>query len=106
MVIGSAPRSTRRVPSRLSRASRSAHLDLFGTAWESPTTLNLLADPGIIVLRASRLVGAYVEARDLLRGKWRHAAQRHALVTGPSRSADFEQCWNSARFVRASCTWC
>ena len=63
---------------------------------ERPTTLNLLCDTEIVVLRASRVVGAYEEAWDLLR------AERHdevtggfmprnvMLVTGPSRSADIE----------------
>ena len=63
---------------------------------ERPTTLNLLSDTFMVVLRASRLVGAYEEAWDLLR------AERHdpvsggfmprnvMLVTGPSRSADIE----------------
>ena len=63
---------------------------------ERPTTLNLLSDTAIVVLRTSRIVGAYEEAFDLLR------AERHdnktggfmprnvMLVTGPSRSADIE----------------
>jgi L-lactate dehydrogenase complex protein LldG len=67
------------------------------SAPERPTTLNLLADTAIVVLRSSRVVGAYEDAWDLLR------AERHnerfggfmprnvMLVTGPSRSADIEQ---------------
>ncbi len=63
---------------------------------DRPTTLNLLCDTAIVVLRASRIVGAYEEAWDVLR------AERHdelsdgfmprnvMLVTGPSRSADIE----------------
>jgi L-lactate dehydrogenase complex protein LldG len=60
-----------------------------------PTTLNLLPDTAIVVLRAARLVGAYEEAWDLLRAE--HADERGGfmprnvmLVTGPSRSADIE----------------
>jgi len=63
---------------------------------ERPTTLNLLADTAIVVLRASRVVGPYEDAWDLLRRE-REAAGTGAmprnvmLVTGPSRSADIEQ---------------
>ncbi len=60
-----------------------------------PTTLNLLADTAIVILRTARLVGAYEEAWDLLRAE--HADERGGfmprnvmLVTGPSRSADIE----------------
>ncbi|HXT81249.1 MAG TPA: lactate utilization protein [Acetobacteraceae bacterium] len=65
------------------------------SAPERPTTLNLLPDTEIVVLRASRLVGAYEEAWDMLRaerGAQRDAMPRNVmLVTGPSRSADIEQ---------------
>ena len=37
------------------------------SAPERPTTLNLLAETAIVVLRADRVVGAYEEAWDLLR---------------------------------------
>ena len=63
---------------------------------ERPTTLNLLCDTEIVVLRTSRIVGAYEEAWDTLRGE-RHDAvtggfmpRNVMLVTGPSRSADIE----------------
>ena len=57
---------------------------------ERPTTLNLLADTAVVVLRASRVVGAYEEAWDMLRAAG--AMPRNVmLVTGPSRSADIEQ---------------
>ena len=60
------------------------------SAPERPTTLNLLADTAIVVLRATRVVGAYEEAWDLLRDAG--AMPRNVmLVTGPSRSADIEQ---------------
>jgi len=61
------------------------------SAPERPTTLNLLADTEIVVLRASRLVGAYEEAWDMLRGELGEMPRNVMLVTGPSRSADIEQ---------------
>jgi len=61
------------------------------SAPERPTTLNLLADTEIVVLRASRLVGAYEEAWDLLRAELGAMPRNVMLVTGPSRSADIEQ---------------
>jgi L-lactate dehydrogenase complex protein LldG len=61
------------------------------SAPERPTTLNLLADTEIVVLRASRLVGAYEEAWDLLRAEREGMPRNVMLVTGPSRSADIEQ---------------
>ncbi len=61
---------------------------------QRPTTLNLLADTAIVVLRASRVVGAYEEAFDLLRAELVPAngilPRNVMLVTGPSRSADIE----------------
>lgn len=61
------------------------------SAPERPTTLNLLADTAIVLLHASRLVGAYEEAWDLLRGEMGDMPRNVMLVTGPSRSADIEQ---------------
>jgi L-lactate dehydrogenase complex protein LldG len=61
------------------------------SAPERPTTLNLLADTEIVVLRASRLVGAYEEAWDTLRAEMGAMPRNVMLVTGPSRSADIEQ---------------
>ena len=64
---------------------------------DRPTTLNLLADTAVVVLRASRVVGAYEEAWDLLRAENADARSggfmpRNVMwVTGPSRSADIEQ---------------
>lgn len=58
---------------------------------ERPTTLNLLPDTAIVVLRSSRLVGAYEEAWDLLRAELEGMPRNVMLVTGPSRSADIEQ---------------
>lgn len=67
------------------------------SAPERPTTINLLPDTAIAVLRTSRVVGPYEDAWDLLR---REGAGQPSggfmprnvmLVTGPSRSADIEQ---------------
>ncbi len=61
------------------------------SAAERPTTLNILTDTEIVVLRASRVVGAYEEAWDLLRAEIGEMPRNVMLVTGPSRSADIEQ---------------
>ena len=51
----------------------------------------MLTDTEIVVLRASRVVGAYEEAWDLLRAEIGEMPRNVMLVTGPSRSADIEQ---------------
>ncbi|MDE2580610.1 MAG: LUD domain-containing protein [Rhodospirillales bacterium] len=61
------------------------------SAPERPTTLNLLAEAAIVVLKADRIVGAYEEAWDLLRAEIGGMPRNVMLVTGPSRSADIEQ---------------
>lgn len=68
------------------------------SAPERPTTINLLADTAIVVLRASRVVGPLEDAWDLLRrergadsGASGFMPRNVMLVTGPSRSADIEQ---------------
>jgi L-lactate dehydrogenase complex protein LldG len=61
------------------------------SAPERPTTLNLLPDTAIVVLKADRVVGAYEEAWDLLRAEQAGMPRNVMLVTGPSRSADIEQ---------------
>jgi L-lactate dehydrogenase complex protein LldG len=61
------------------------------SAPQRPTTLNLLPDTAIVVLRAERLVGTYEEAWDLLRNELGGMPRNVMLVTGPSRSADIEQ---------------
>lgn len=63
---------------------------------ERPTTLNLLGDTAIVVLRASRVVGPFEAAWDLLRAEREDPVsggfmpRNVMLVTGPSRSADIE----------------
>jgi L-lactate dehydrogenase complex protein LldG len=55
-----------------------------------PTTLNLMPDTHIVVLRADRIVGSYEDAWDVLRA--RGALPRTVnLITGPSRTGDIEQ---------------
>lgn len=61
------------------------------SAPDRPTTLNLLSDTAIVVLRASAMVGAYEEAWDKLRAEFGSMPRNVMLVTGPSRSADIEQ---------------
>jgi L-lactate dehydrogenase complex protein LldG len=67
------------------------------SAPERPTTLNLLVETEIVVLSASRVVGAYEEAWDLLRTEPQDEVsggfmpRNVMLVTGPSRSGDIEQ---------------
>jgi L-lactate dehydrogenase complex protein LldG len=62
-----------------------------------PTTLNLLAETEIVILRTSRIHGAYEEAWDTLRRErtdpitGAFMPRNVMLVTGPSRSADIEQ---------------
>jgi L-lactate dehydrogenase complex protein LldG len=67
----------------------------------NPTTLNIMPETQIVVLRQSRIVGAYEEAWDMLRAEraavWdgptgtRFMPRNVMLVTGPSRTADIEQ---------------
>ncbi|WP_232480135.1 lactate utilization protein [Roseomonas sp. KE2513] len=71
---------------------------LFPSDPSRPTTLNLLPETEIAVIRASAIVGAYEEAWDRLRAE-RGGAEPSGgfmprnimFVTGPSRSADIEQ---------------
>lgn len=61
-----------------------------------PTTLNILAETEVVVLRASDVVGAYEDAWDRLRQRkdpetGGFMPRNVMFVTGPSRSADIEQ---------------
>lgn len=58
---------------------------------ERPTTLNLLAETAIVLLAASRIVGPYEDAWDMLRAELGPMPRTVMLVTGVSRSADIEQ---------------
>ncbi len=57
---------------------------------ERPTTLNLLCDTAIVVLRVSNVCGPYEDAWDRLRAEPGFMPRNVMLVTGPSRSADIE----------------
>jgi len=65
------------------------------SAPQRPTTLNLLADTEIVLLRASRLVGAYEEAWDLLRSELDGMPRNVMLVTGPRVPRTSSRRWNS-----------
>jgi L-lactate dehydrogenase complex protein LldG len=56
---------------------------------ESPTTLNLLPDTHIVVLRTSQIVGPYEDAWDRLREG--EIPRTVNLITGASRTGDIEQ---------------
>jgi L-lactate dehydrogenase complex protein LldG len=62
---------------------------------DTPTTLNLLGESCIVVLRRSDVVGAYEDAWDRLRRRaddtGRFMPRNVMMVTGPSRTADIEQ---------------
>ncbi len=58
---------------------------------DHPTTLNILPETHIVVLRAKQIVGAYEEAWDRLRTCGRDTPRTVMLITGPSRSGDIEQ---------------
>ena len=64
---------------------------MFPSGAERPTTINLLPDTAVVVLRASRIVGPYEDAWDLLRTEMGAMPRNVMWVTGPSRSADIEQ---------------
>ena len=64
---------------------------MFPSAPERPTTINLLPDTAVVVLRTSRIVGPYEDAWDLLRSEMGSMPRNVMWVTGPSRSADIEQ---------------
>jgi L-lactate dehydrogenase complex protein LldG len=63
---------------------------------DTPTTLNLLVETHVVVLRASRVVAAYEDAWTRLRDETGRSGPellpRNVMwVSGPSRSADIEQ---------------
>ena len=64
---------------------------MFPSTPERPTTINLLPDTAVVVLRTSRIVGPYEDAWDLMRAEVGAMPRNVMWVTGPSRSADIEQ---------------
>jgi len=60
---------------------------------ETPTTLNLVPDNHIVVLRASQIVGSYEDMWDRLREKFGERVMPRTVnfITGPSRTGDIEQ---------------
>ncbi|GAB4192792.1 MAG: lactate utilization protein [Thalassobaculales bacterium] len=57
---------------------------------DSPTTLNLLPDTHIVVLRRSQIVGPYEDAWNRLRATRSDMPRTVNLITGPSRTGDIE----------------
>ena len=57
---------------------------------QRPTTLNFMPDNHIVVLFAHRIVGAYEDAWDLVRGAG-PLPRTVNMITGPSRTGDIEQ---------------
>ena len=66
---------------------------VFVSGPEHPTTLNLLPDTHIVVLRQSQVVGTYEQMLDKLRAIYGEAKMPRTVntVTGPSRTADIQQ---------------
>ena len=60
---------------------------------DHPSTLNFTPDTHIVVLPASRVVGSYEDAWDVLRAKLAGGQLPRTVnhITGPSRSGDIEQ---------------
>lgn len=58
---------------------------------DHPTTLNILPETHVVILRVEQIVGAYEEAWDRLRNSGRGTPRTVMLITGPSRSGDIEQ---------------
>ncbi len=56
-----------------------------------PTTLNILPETHIVILRREHIVGAYEEGWARLRADGRDMPRTVVFVTGPSRSGDIEQ---------------
>ena len=66
---------------------------VFVSGPEHPTTLNLLPDNHVVVVRKSQVVGTYEQMMERLRARYGEAAMPRTVntVTGPSRTGDIEQ---------------
>ena len=66
---------------------------LLASGEHGPTTLNFLPDTHMVVLPASRILGAYEDAWDQVRATFGDGRMPRTvnLITGPSRTADIEQ---------------
>ncbi len=58
---------------------------------EHPTTLNILPETHIVVLRRDQVVASYEDGWTMLRARDRGMPRTVTFVTGPSRSGDIEQ---------------
>ena len=58
---------------------------------EHPTTLNMMPDTHIVVLRADQIVGSYEDGWDALRERGQDMPRTVNFITGPSRTGDIEQ---------------
>jgi L-lactate dehydrogenase complex protein LldG len=58
---------------------------------EHPTTLNLMPDTHIVVLRADQVVGSYEDGWDAVRRRDKGMPRTVNFITGPSRTGDIEQ---------------
>ena len=66
---------------------------VFTSGPDHPTTLNLLPETHIVVLRKSQVVGTYEQMLAALRARYGEAKMPRTVntVTGPSRTGDIEQ---------------
>ncbi|UEM21018.1 lactate utilization protein C [Skermanella mucosa] len=58
---------------------------------EHPTTLNMMPDTHIVVLRADQIVGSYEDGWDAVRRRGQDLPRTVNFITGPSRTGDIEQ---------------
>jgi L-lactate dehydrogenase complex protein LldG len=58
---------------------------------EHPTTLNMMPDTHIVVLRADQVVGSYEDGWDAVRRRDKGMPRTVNFITGPSRTGDIEQ---------------
>ena len=66
---------------------------ILASSGETPTSLNFLPEVHIVLLPTDRIVGAYEDAWQRLRGQFGSGVMPRVVnwITGPSRTADIEQ---------------